>query len=122
MTPDLDRLEGLVESVGQLPICPGWTYEAIRHGQRNCGFDTRAGFNEPDRYAGQPMAEIVNALPYLISEIRRMRATGGKILAKFDAFKNSSDGSQFDGYNCLADGYHWNDWEDFRQALTGGTD
>jgi len=71
-----------VASLGTVPLSPDWMYSAIRHCQRNMDFDIDftddgphdyADGNQPDRYAGRPIAIIINALPQiraLLAEIR----------------------------------------------------
>jgi hypothetical protein len=55
--------ERLRQPVGERPICPDWMYESIRHCVRNMDFEWRDGFNEPDKYSGPAIADIVNAAP-----------------------------------------------------------
>ena len=75
MTPErLAELDADASKIG-LPICPEWTYSAIRHCQRNMDIDVTAGFNEPDRQCGGSIAEIVNAYPDLRAHIDAQAAT-----------------------------------------------
>jgi hypothetical protein len=91
------RLRADLESVGFLPLCERWMYEVIRHGDRNMDVDVEDGFNSPDRYAGEPIARIVNAMPALLDQLEArtptssvpdgasLRAVATRILAKLDS-------------------------------------
>jgi hypothetical protein len=46
-------------------------YTAVRHCQRNVDIDVEDGFNEPDRYDGTCIAELVNMLPSIIAALRQ---------------------------------------------------
>lgn len=70
----VERLQASLKAIGKLPICPDWTYSAIRHAQRNCDFDVNfdAGFHEPDRQCGDDIARIVNAAPEIADLLARV--------------------------------------------------
>lgn len=68
-----DQLQAWAEKLDRLPlICPGWLYSAVRHGARNMDFDVGEGFNMPDRQSGEDMAFLLNDMPLLVAEIRRL--------------------------------------------------
>ena len=75
----LAELDAALETIG-LPICPEWTYSAIRHCQRNMDLDVGDGFNEPDRQCGGSIAEIVNAYPDLRAHIDAQAATIARVI------------------------------------------
>jgi len=92
MTPErLAELDADASKIG-LPICPEWTYSAIRHCQRNMDIDVTAGFNEPDRQCGGSIAEIVNAYPDLRAHIDAQAAT---IVRLREAAKRIADHPNF---------------------------
>ena len=70
---DLDALEALRSQVCAGTLSRSWMYACIRHGQRNMDFETSDDGEEPDRYAGEAIADILNALPALIAELRDAR-------------------------------------------------
>lgn len=77
------ELDAAMATIGA-PICPEWTYSAVRHCQRNMDIDVSDGFNEPDRQCGGGIAQIVNAYPLLTAtidaqaaEIARLREANG---------------------------------------------
>ncbi len=90
-----------IDEIGPLPIDPLWTYEAIRHCQRNMHLDLEEGFNEPERYAGTLMAEIVNAFPDLA---RKVIALEGEVAAMRAADQEAGDGWRFDMENAPKEG------------------
>jgi hypothetical protein len=54
-------------------------YTAVRHCQRNVDIDVEDGFNEPDRYDGTCIAELVNMLPRIIAALRQPQTDALKI-------------------------------------------
>jgi len=74
----IKKLEEL-EAGFNLPICPSWMYTAVRHCQRNVDIDVEDGFNEPDRYDGTYIAELVNMLPSIIAALHQPQTDALKI-------------------------------------------
>ena len=59
-----------------LPICEEWMYEGIRHLNKHC--DPMCDHavlqcNMPNRYDGQRMARMINAIPDLLNEIADLK-------------------------------------------------
>jgi hypothetical protein len=79
-------IDASLPGLGALPLSRDWMDSAIRHCQRNMDFDFEAGVdgtdykdgNEPERYAGTPMAELLNAIPEIRAQLAAASPTGGK--------------------------------------------
>ena len=63
-----------------LPFCPSYLQQGIRHLQRNCevecglhGDDATADCGEPGRYDGEAMANVLNSVPALVAELASAR-------------------------------------------------
>lgn len=74
----IGRLEKAQADIGLLPVDPQWMSDAVRHCQRNMDLDVQEGFQEPDRYAGGPMAAVINALPEIIAALRARASKDGE--------------------------------------------
>ena len=76
MTDLIKKLEAL-EADLNLPFCPVWMYEAVRHCQRNMDLEVEDGFNEPGRHDGAAIGELVNMLPTIIAALKAQEAANG---------------------------------------------
>jgi hypothetical protein len=81
----IERLREDVAQLGEMPICPDWMQQAIRHCVRNMDFEWAEGFNEPSKYSGAAMARIVNDTPALLDRIESLTAALRNFVAGADA-------------------------------------
>ena len=76
----LDEVRELLAVIAPTPWCKDWLYTAIRHVVRNCDLECGSDVHspsecsQPNKYDGDRIAALVNAIPFLLSELERKEA------------------------------------------------